>query len=82
MSVNFMYLEYWCDKHEINHLDPDCPQCLKDERDRYKEALERIKGNAESMLIAQNAIGTPDDAPERINARWVYSEARAALRPE
>ena len=47
--------------------------------DRYRASLERIRDNADSMLLAQNAIGTPDDAPERINALWLHTETTAAL---
>ena len=48
-------------------------------RDRYRDALTSIMRNAESQLIALDAINAPDDDPARINARWNYIEANSAL---
>jgi hypothetical protein len=53
---------------------------LEAERDRYMRALVHIKANAETQLHAQSATGTPEDAPEAINARFNYAQANDALK--
>ena len=59
------------DRHGKNPQIMDCPKCVEEERDRFREALERLTTRAESMM--QDQCWDPED--------WWHEviEARQAL---